>query len=119
MSTVIGGKLKLKGSKDSKAVKKPILEKASSSGAAVLLSSSSTISSSSSSLSSSSSAPTKVSHLTASELKHLEKKAKAEDREIQKKAKQSYTERLDGYNKYLSTLPAHNDIPKISAAGNG
>ena len=123
--SVVGGKLKFKGgggggsgSKDGKAVaKKPILEKTSSTSSS---SSSSTTSSSNNAASSNSTSnSSSKQYLTEAEIKHREKRAKADAKEAAKKAKQSYTERLDSYNKYLSKLPAHNDIPKISAAGNG
>ena len=42
-----------------------------------------------------------------------------ESREVEKVAKKSYRERIDEFNNSLASTTEHNDIPRVSAAGNG
>lgn len=42
-----------------------------------------------------------------------------ESREVEKVAKKSYRERIEEFNNSLATTTEHNDIPRVSAAGNG
>jgi protein FAM32A len=58
--------------------------------------------------------------LTEAQKRHMAKKLK---RESEKGAaeiiKTTYRERVENFNMKLSTLTEHNDIPRVSAAGNG
>ena len=42
-----------------------------------------------------------------------------ERQNIRKLLSKSHRERIDDFNMYLSNLTEHNDIPRVSAAGNG
>lgn len=57
--------------------------------------------------------------LTAAQKSHREKKLKILERDLKKLTKTTYRERLDKFNLKLSKMTEHNDIPRISAAGNG
>ena len=57
--------------------------------------------------------------LTESQRKHLKKKLKLENERMSKLIKITYRDRIEGYNNKLSSLTEHNDIPRVSAAGNG
>lgn len=57
--------------------------------------------------------------LTSTQKKHREKLLEAEAREMKKQASMSYRDKVDAFNSKLSTLTEHNDIPRVSAAGNG
>ena len=57
--------------------------------------------------------------LTSTQKKHREKLLEVEVREMKKKASMSYRDKVDAFNTKLSTLTEHNDIPRVSAAGNG
>ena len=59
-------------------------------------------------------------HLTEAQKKHKEKiKTKVEEREVKAVSNKSYRERIEEFNYKLSITTEHNDIPRISAAGNG
>lgn len=58
-------------------------------------------------------------YLTESQKRHMKKKREAELKEIKNSVKTSYRERIENFNLKLSTLTEHNDIPRVSAAGNG
>lgn len=52
--------------------------------------------------------------------KSQEKQRKVvEGREVQKVSQKSYRERIEEFNHTLGTQTEHNDIPRVSAAGNG
>lgn len=57
--------------------------------------------------------------LTDAQKRHMKKQREQEDRDLQKSVKSSYRDRIENFNAKLSTLTEHNDIPRISAAGNG
>ena len=57
--------------------------------------------------------------LTPFERSHLSKKRSKESRDTAALAEKSHRERVDAFNQGLSTLTEHNDLPRISAAGNG
>ena len=57
--------------------------------------------------------------LTDAQKRHIKKQRDAEAKEIEKAVKTSYRERIENFNAKLSTLTEHNDIPRVSAAGNG
>ena len=58
-------------------------------------------------------------YLTASELRHLKKKQEVDTRNAKEIVKTTYRERVENFNVKLATATEHNDIPRISAAGNG
>lgn len=130
-SEVIGGKLKLKG--QSTASKRPIDEAAVTATAMDAdadrqankqrkpsideLQSKDT----SSALSSSSSGGGgREVYLTEAQRRHRLKKAELlKTRDLKKLGSTSYRERLESFNTRLAKTTEHNDIPRISAAGNG
>jgi protein FAM32A len=57
--------------------------------------------------------------LTEAQKKHMAKKIKMESTNSGKIVKTTYRERVENFNMQLSTLSEHNDIPRVSAAGNG
>mmetsp|Transcript_5421 Transcript_5421/g.7319 ORF Transcript_5421/g.7319 Transcript_5421/m.7319 type:complete len:111 (+) Transcript_5421:125-457(+) len=57
--------------------------------------------------------------MTDAERKALAFKQKRENIELKAVAKKSHRERVDEFNAKLSQLTEHNDIPRVSAAGNG
>ena len=46
-------------------------------------------------------------------------KIEKEKKDIKKLVKQTYRDRLNEFNEKLSKQSDHNDIPRVSAAGNG
>ena len=58
-------------------------------------------------------------YLTTAQKRHLQKKIEREELEAKKLSKTSFRERVDIFNDRLSQMTEHNDIPRISAAGNG
>jgi protein FAM32A len=60
-----------------------------------------------------------LSDMTEAERKSLKRQKERERLELEKAAKKSHRERVDEFNEKLSTLTEHNDIPRVSAAGNG
>ncbi len=69
----------------------------------------------------SASAPTqeKDDGLTETQRRHIAKMKEREKKNIKKLVSKSHRERIDEFNAYLSVLTEHNDIPRVSAAGNG
>mmetsp|Transcript_4927 Transcript_4927/g.10409 ORF Transcript_4927/g.10409 Transcript_4927/m.10409 type:complete len:109 (-) Transcript_4927:123-449(-) len=57
--------------------------------------------------------------LTDAERRALKFKQAAERRDLEKVGERSHRERVEAFNSHLSTLTEHNDIPRVSAAGNG
>lgn len=57
--------------------------------------------------------------LTDSQKRHRKKNQKTEESDMKKLVKTTYRDRIDSFNMKLSTMSEHNDIPRISAAGNG
>lgn len=130
--TVIGGKLKLKGDKPEKKGKKRShdeMKEGEEAGAASSSSSSTTssASSSSSSLASAGAPSTKEAKtlvdeyagMTDAQRKHLKRTQDLDVKRAKELAKTTYRQRVDAMNHYLATLTEHNDIPRVSAAGNG
>ena len=58
-------------------------------------------------------------YLTEAQKRNLQKKSEADLRQAKKLTKLTYRERLEQFNYKLSIKTEHNDIPRISAAGNG
>ena len=59
------------------------------------------------------------SKLTEAQIRHRYKLKTVEEREVKAVTSKSYRERIEEFNYKLSTTTEHNDIPRISAAGNG
>jgi len=57
--------------------------------------------------------------LTDAERKSLRFKNDNEQREFEKNAGKSHRERIEEFNTHLGSLTELNDIPRVSAAGNG
>lgn len=57
--------------------------------------------------------------MTEAERAAFRKKQERELRELETVARQSHRERVEAFNEKLSQLTEHNDIPRVSAAGNG
>jgi protein FAM32A len=57
--------------------------------------------------------------LTMAEKLSLKRKKERESIELEKIAKQSHRERIEEFNEKLGSLTELNDIPRVSAAGNG
>ncbi|GKY92389.1 hypothetical protein MPSEU_000209900 [Mayamaea pseudoterrestris] len=58
-------------------------------------------------------------NLTEAERKALRRKRKREHQELEIVAKKSHRERIEEFNQALASVTEHNDIPRVSAAGNG
>jgi len=115
MPTVIGGKLKLKGAKKAssssgkKSVKKKVVERENSGreeedgredGGETEISAEAL--------------------MTDAERKHKKKMDEILKNKLAKEMSQSsYRDRVEAFNHKLATLTEHNDIPRVSAAGNG
>lgn len=116
---IIKGKLKLKGDTSSVSKKRKQVDPSSS----YINSSSDRHESAitSSATATSTSAPTSDNdvHLTEAQKKFLKRKKEAEDRAIKSLTSKTYRDRIEEFNNKLSTMTEHNDIPRISAAGNG
>jgi protein FAM32A len=56
--------------------------------------------------------------MTATERAAFQKKQERELEELKSIATLSHRERVEAYNEKLSQLTEHNDIPRVSAAGN-
>lgn len=61
----------------------------------------------------------KNSSLTEAQKRHKVRMKTVEEREVKAVSSKSYRERIEEFNYKLSTTTEHNDIPRISAAGNG
>lgn len=58
-------------------------------------------------------------HLTEAQRRFKQKQQERERLDAKKLVNVSYRERIDKFNEKLSKLTEHNDIPRVSAAGNG
>jgi protein FAM32A len=58
-------------------------------------------------------------HLTEAQKRFKKQKMEKEKRDAEKLAQKSFRDRIDEFNQKLSKLTEHNDIPRVSAAGNG
>lgn len=130
--TVIGGKLKLKGSSNSsnKLNKKRKVEDTSTINSSnTSITNSSTTNSSISNSSTNNSATSnsnntginteEESNLTEAEKRYRRRKLELEQKSLKKLAGMNYRDRIDNFNNKLASLTEHNDIPRVSAAGNG
>lgn len=102
--TVIGGKLKLKGDPGSSSSKKRKVVDVSS----VADKSAST-----------SELVANIDVLTDAQKRYKQKKIEMEAKEVKKQTAVSFREKIEKFNNQLSSMTEHNDIPRISAAGNG
>lgn len=57
--------------------------------------------------------------LTEAERKALKRRLEKERQDLEKVAAKSHRERIEEFNEKLGSLTEHNDIPRVSAAGNG
>jgi len=57
--------------------------------------------------------------MTEAERRALKFKMERENKELEIIAKQSHRDRIEKFNENLGKLTEHNDIPRVSAAGNG
>jgi protein FAM32A len=57
--------------------------------------------------------------LTETQRRHIARQKEREKKNIKNLVSKSHRERIDEFNQYLSVLTEHNDIPRVSAAGNG
>lgn len=57
--------------------------------------------------------------LTDSERRHRERKFEADAKAAKQNTQNTYRDRIEKFNSMLSSMTEHNDIPRISAAGNG
>ena len=116
-----GGKLKLKGTSSSdvgKKKKRKVSKENEIEDSGLKIPSSSS-SSSSSSMEMKSTELKPEDYLTKAELRFLKKKEEADARTAKNLVKHTYRERVENFNVKLATATEHNDIPRISAAGNG
>ena len=120
---VIGGKLKFKGNSSNKNSSN-IIPKVTSSSSSSSTTTTTTTSSSTTRISKDSNKRSRedeedLSHLTESEKRFRMSKIEKEKKDIKKLVKQTYRDRLKEFNEKLSKQSDHNDIPRVSAAGNG
>lgn len=109
---VMGGKLKLKGSSTSNS---SMRQSSSSSSASKDQSRSTTVSN----VNSSSDYIPVQDYLTEAQKKHNQKMLEKQEKDAKKLSSTSFRDRIDQFNSKLSRMTEHNDIPRISAAGNG
>ncbi len=57
--------------------------------------------------------------ITEAQRIHKEKRMAQEEKELKKFLKTSHRDRIEKFNQTLGMMTEHNDIPRISAAGNG
>jgi len=107
-AVVIGGKFRFKGDSKKKTIKRPT---------DVLLASSTSSSSTGSSNLSAQQEDDLL--LTDTQKRHKQKKREMEKEEAAAAVAVSYRERINKFNYTLSTTSEHNDVPRVSAAGNG
>lgn len=112
---VVGGKLKFKGSqrKDKKT------SKSESDKSAALPSNVSDQKNESSVSISESGEKKSLLFMTDAQKIHKEKRKATEEKELKKFIKTSHRDRIEKFNLLLGQMTEHNDIPRISAAGNG
>ncbi len=122
---VVGGKLKLKGSSGSSGAKRSQPSATNHTGASshtfenVSTAEAQTQESTSESGKASASAIPGDEFLTPSQRRHMARKIEKEREEAKKLSKTSFRDRVDIFNNKLAAMTEHNDIPRISAAGNG
>lgn len=111
-TTFVGGKLSLKGEKRKKSKKSARKKSSQTSKHALDLAKKDEISKVES-------IPLTDDDLTQTERKSLKRKQERERIDLEKLAGQSHRERVEDFNEKLGRLTELNDIPRISAAGNG
>jgi len=111
---VMGGKLKLKGSSSSN-----MRHKTSSSSSSSTTSKEQSRSTTVSNVNSSSDYIPVQDYLTEAQKKHNQKMLEKQEKDAKKLSSTSFRDRIDQFNSKLSRMTEHNDIPRISAAGNG
>ena len=57
--------------------------------------------------------------MTPAQRRHQARLMEREFQQIRATAAKTHREKIDEYNNRLSTMTEHNDIPRVSAAGNG
>lgn len=114
-SMVVGGKLKFKGSqrKDKKT------SKSESDKSAALPSSVSDQKTEMNVSISESGEKKSLLFMTDAQKIHKEKRKATEEKELKKFIKTTHRDRIEKFNLMLGQMTEHNDIPRISAAGNG
>ena len=114
-SVVVGGKLKFKGSKGSgkKSGKTVDSSKTMPTSARDLKTETATVRSSVDDVKKS------TVFMTEAQRIHREKRMTMEERELKKFIKTTHRDRIEMFNMRLGQMTEHNDIPRISAAGNG
>jgi len=112
--TVIGGKLKLKGSSSSSSG-----NKSTSSSTGKVSTKRPLETDNTAAVESDHGTSSNEVYLTESQKRFKLKNIEKEKRDAEKLSKQSFRNRIDEFNQKLSKLSEHNDIPRISAAGNG
>jgi len=65
------------------------------------------------------SAEMKRDDLTEAERRHKKRAVAKRQEEVAKSVEKTHRERVDAFNEKLGSLTEHNDVPRISAAGNG
>lgn len=116
---VVGGKLKLKGSGGSSGGVRRAPPSVSSDVPDRIATQGSSEGTAESSSNKASSKPVTEEYLTPSQKRHLQRKIEKEKEEAKKLSKTSFRDRVEIFNSKLASMTEHNDIPRISAAGNG
>jgi len=57
--------------------------------------------------------------MTDAERKALKRRQEREQKELEQLVQKSHRERVEEFNEKLASQTEHNDIPRVSAAGNG
>jgi protein FAM32A len=113
--TVIGGKLKFKGSSTSKTTKK----RKSTEEAHEITSSKPKENKEVSHVEPAADSPSVDLHLTEAQKRHKQRRLDLEKKELKKLVETTHLDRIERFNYKLSKMTEHNDIPRVSAAGNG
>jgi protein FAM32A len=58
-------------------------------------------------------------HMTEAQKRFLKRKLELETKALKSVAQESFRDRVEKFNLKLSKMTEHNDIPRVSAAGNG
>lgn len=109
---VIGGKLKFKGSSSTTSKKRKPEDASAGQGTAAATEAPPMDKATASAPDGASKA------MTETQRKHMEKKMKLDLQQV-KTNTTTYRDRVEQFNQRLATTTEHNDIPRISAAGNG
>ena len=115
---LIGGKLKLKGA-SSGSTKKRKASEAESAGPSAEDKKPQSVDGASAKADSKSDSSKADSFLTEAQRRHKQKRLEQETRAAKHLVQTTYRDRIEEFNLRLATTTEHNDIPRISAAGNG